>query len=850
MRSFGSSLILLLALRISSSIATDTICPTSSSTSVSTVTSTITVTSTSISSVSTVSTSTSSSTTATSSASCSTPLGNGIAGASDPWWLQNMPHVGTSAFNPSPLSYKVFRNVKDYGAVGDGVTDDTAAINAAIADQSRCGQGCTSSTTTPALVYFPAGNYLVSAPIIPFYYTALVGDAKNRPTLIAAASFVGMAVIDADPYIPGGGGAQYWVNQNNFFRAVRNFNIDLTRMPVASTATGLHWQVSQATSLSFVKVIMSQDPATQHQGIFMENGSGGVLSDLEFVGGNLGVFVGNQQFTVRNVKFSNNKIAIQAIWNWGWTWQNVQIENCGIGIQMKTGGTSIETQTVGSEVLLDFTVTNTPIFVQTTTAQPSSLAGSIVIENAKLTNVPIAVGVQSGATVLAGSTGTMTIAAWAQGNIYSGAQPVPNYVQSNITPPAKPASLLDSSGKIFGVGRPQYENYAASQFVSVKAHGAKGDGVTDDTAALQSIFDTYAGCKIIFFDAGTYLVSDTINIPVGTDIVGEMWSQILAKGTNFNDQNNPRVVLKFGKSGDVGSLRVSDIVISTYAGSAGAIVMEVNIKQASQGSVGFWDTHVRLGGSAGTGLTQTTCLKLQGHGVECSAAFLSAHITRGASAYMENVWLWTADHQLDDDPAESQIDVFSGRGILIEGENVWLVGTGSEHHAIYQYRVNGATNVYMGLIQTETPYYQPNPAAPNPFVTNSAYSDPDVSSLKSALALSVTNSDHVLIYGAGLYSFFVSYAQTCLQTWNCQDQIASVGSSNQVRIYGLSTVATTWQMTFNGTPAINQNLNRNGFASTVTAWSSNELTRVTKRWVPVKARMHKRMVPARLPDSY
>lgn len=94
-------------------------------------------------------------------------------------------------------------------------------------------------------------------------------------------------------------------------------------MPVTSTATGLHWQVAQATSLQYVKVIMSQDPSTQHQGIFMENGSGGFLGDLEFVGGRLGVFVGNQQFTVRNVQISNAQIAIQAIWNWGWTWQNV-----------------------------------------------------------------------------------------------------------------------------------------------------------------------------------------------------------------------------------------------------------------------------------------------------------------------------------------------------------------------------------------------------------------------------------------------------------------------------------------------------------------------------------------------
>ena len=72
------------------------------------------------------------------------------------------------------------------------------------------------------------------------------------------------------------------------FRSVRNFVIDLRQMPASASATGLHWQVAQATSLFNVVVQMSTVAGNNHQGndnikiesvsslnfigIFMENG--------------------------------------------------------------------------------------------------------------------------------------------------------------------------------------------------------------------------------------------------------------------------------------------------------------------------------------------------------------------------------------------------------------------------------------------------------------------------------------------------------------------------------------------------------------------------------------------------
>ncbi|KAH9476319.1 putative glucan endo-1,3-beta-glucosidase [Psilocybe cubensis] len=606
--------------------------------------------------------------------------------SSSPFWMEKIKHQGISPFNANPSTYKVFRNVKDYGAVGDGIHDDTMAINRAIREQNRCGGGtCPSSTVSPAVVYFPQGIYLISAPIIPYYYTQLIGDAKVPPTLLAAKSFNGFAVIDANPYIPGGGGAQYFQATNNFHRSIRNFVIDVRQVPPEKQqGTGIHWQVAQATSLINIVFEMSTAPNTAHQGIWMENGSGGFMGDLVFNGGKFGIWGGNQQFTVRNITINNAQIGVYSLWNWGWTYQDLKINNCQVGFDIATGGVTTEAQTTGAQAIIDAVVTNTPCFVRTSQPSNGSLAGSLVISNAKFTDVPVAVGVLNGSTVLEGTSGaekTKIIETWVQGNVYKSGNGKGIFLKGTVPSLVKASSLLDDEGKIVSRGHPQYEEYDASDFVSARDHGAKGDGITDDTEALQSLFNKFSDQKIIFLDAGFYIVTSTLTIPAGTRLVGECWSVLAGKGPLFQNQDAPQVVFRVGERGQepaTGVTEITDVVFTTVGPAPGAVVVEWNVREPEgmKAAAGMWDTHIRLAGSSGTNLEGTTCPKSGERGYDsCYAAFLALHITPLATGYFEGTWVWLADHDLDLS-GEKQITVYAGRGILSESQGpVWMVGT-------------------------------------------------------------------------------------------------------------------------------------------------------------------------------
>ncbi|KAF7173027.1 hypothetical protein CNMCM5623_005136 [Aspergillus felis] len=727
--------------------------------------------------------------------------------ATSSYWMATMEQNGASPY--APAGYKVWRNVMDYGAKGDGVTDDTEAINRAISDGGRCGAGCRSSTIFPAV---------------------LLGDPTNVPTILAASSFVGLGVITSDVYM--GETEEWYLNTNNFLRSIRNFKIDITRTDRSAYVCAIHWQVAQGTSLENIEFYMLQNvEGNTQQGIYMENGSGGFLADLTFVGGNFGAYFGNQQFTTSHLVFVNCKTALQIHWDWAWTMQDVIVESCGTGLVVTGGaGGSLSTgQSLGSLVLVDAIIANTPNGIVTSLYAENST--SLLLQNVGFFNVQNAVTDTVLSKVLLAGGNEVRIDNWGFGRVtdsngtsfFANAEniPVMNRTQSLLS-----SELAYVKPNFYTRRRPKYTNVGTSQIINLKTAGARGDGQTDDTSVLNSIFAAAANMSaIVFIPHGIYVITDTVKIPVGSRIIGQAWPQIMAKGSKFADPSATRAAVQVGLPGDSGVVEIQDLLFTVSGNTAGAILVQWNVHEAAKGSVGLWDSHFRVGGAQGSSLQAAQCPKNGGININCIAASALLHITAKSSVYMENVWMWVADHDLDS-PEEVQIDIFSGRGVLIESQGPsWLYGTAAEHNVLYQYQLSNASNIVMGMIQTESPYFQSHPGAPLPIMTGNLPNDPTFTncSAESATcavswAVRMVNSSTVYMLGAGLYSWFSRYSQDCLATENCQDKAFEVVQSYDLWIYNLVTKAIVEMVSpVNEAPTLAKD-NKNGFMSSILAW--------------------------------
>jgi hypothetical protein len=182
---------------------------------------------------------------------------------------------------------------------------------------------------------------------------------------------------------------------------------------------------------------------------------------------------------------------------------------------------------------------------------------------------------------------------------------------------------------------------------------------------------------------------------------------------------------------------------------------------------------------------------------------------------------------------QDQIDVYAGRGLLIEADLAWLWATSVEHCVLYQYQIANAKNIMLAMIQTESPYFQPLPKAPAPFTPGLFADDPVFSNCAASgspagcafsWAVRIIDSSTVYVLGAGLYSWFSNYDQTCVNKENCQKRGFEVEQSGDIWIYNLCTKAIEELISpLGGTPTFASD-NKNGFLSSILAWLQGSIT--------------------------
>ena len=243
-------------------------------------------------------------------------------------------------------------NVRDMGALGNGATDDTAAIQAAINKAEATGQCC---------VYIPSGYYPVGTLSVTSVLS-IRGDSEDTSILIQRAANC-IVVNSASPVhcekfeitnqssggagiVVQGGNHKSTFNRLTFYNsydAIDFVNCDTWHVEQTHIEGYTHWGLSVQNTGSWDSgdsevsgCFFSTQPMNGATAINQISGDGLRVTNCKMLGGNVGIAKGDSDYTHGNLMISNCSIEAQTIAGIYITgpFANVTIEACEFEFQV------------------------------------------------------------------------------------------------------------------------------------------------------------------------------------------------------------------------------------------------------------------------------------------------------------------------------------------------------------------------------------------------------------------------------------------------------------------------------------------------------------------------------------
>ena len=209
-----------------------------------------------------------------------------------------------------------------------------------------------------------------------------------------------------------------------------------------------------------------------------------------------------------------------------------------------------------------------------------------------------------------------------------------------------------------------------SQWISVNSCGAQGDGLHDDTEAIQDAMN--AGKSVVYFQPGIYLINKTITIPAHVERVNFMYADLVAGG-DLQQQDGTGAFAVIGDNSD--PLIIEDLfAFERYFGS------HYLIDHACQRTVILSDLHTQVGA-------------MYVNSVPGGAVYIENVCTTDQFAPNKNCFSFTGQQvwarQLNPERANPEV--------MNNGSRLWVLGFKTEKSGTAFLTNNGYTEVLGGI---------------------------------------------------------------------------------------------------------------------------------------------------------